>query len=94
MLQAWTQLRPLQVTLPLAGAVQAAQLFPQEFVLVLPFTTQLLPQAWKPRSQRTPQAKGLPAQVAEPLPAGLGHGPHELPQLSVLVSDRQLLPQR
>lgn len=44
LLQAWTQLRPLQVTDPLAGAVQPEQVLPQELVLVLPLTTQLFPQ--------------------------------------------------
>lgn len=37
-----------------------------------------------------PQTKGLPLQTADPLLAGLLHGPHELPQLSVLLSARQL----
>ena len=89
-----TQLRPLQDTDPLAGDVQAVQVLPQEFVLVLPLTTQLLPQAWYPKSQLTPQAWGMPPQVAVPLLAGLAHGLHELPQLSGLMSARQLLPQR
>jgi hypothetical protein len=85
----------LQVTVPLVGAVQAAQVLPQELMLVLPLTTQLLPQAWNPVSQRTPQAKGLPLHVAEPLLAGLLQGLHELvPQLSGLLSARQLFPQR
>jgi hypothetical protein len=84
----------LQDTDPLAGDVQAVQVLPQEFVLVLPSTTQLLPQAWYPRSQLTPQAGGLPLHVAEPLLAGLAHGLHKLPQLSGLLSARQLEPQR
>jgi hypothetical protein len=49
-LQARTQPVPLQVTVPFAGAVQTAQLLPQEVRLVLPFTTQValapVPQAW------------------------------------------------
>jgi hypothetical protein len=84
----------LQVTDPLAGAVQAVQVLPQELVLVLPSTTQLLPQAWYRLSHLTPQTKGMPLQVAEPLLAGLAHGLHKLPQLSELLSSRQLLPQR
>jgi hypothetical protein len=36
----------LQVTDPPVGAWQTAQLLPQELLSVLPFTTQVLPQAW------------------------------------------------
>jgi hypothetical protein len=36
---------PLQVTVPLAGAVQTVQEFPHELTSVLPLTTQALPQA-------------------------------------------------
>jgi hypothetical protein len=44
-LHARTQLVPLQVTEPLAGARQTVQEFPHELGSVLPLTTQLLPQA-------------------------------------------------
>jgi hypothetical protein len=94
LLQVCTQLRPLHVTEPLAGDVQGAQVLPQELVLVLPLTTQLLPQAWKPVSHFTPQARGLPLQVAVPLLAGLVHALHELPQLAGLSLATQAFPQR
>jgi hypothetical protein len=45
LLQARTQLLPLQVTEPLAGAVQTAHAFPHELGSVLPFATQVSPQA-------------------------------------------------
>jgi hypothetical protein len=44
-LQARTHRVPLQVTVPLAGAVQTAQEFPHEFRSVLPLTTHLSSQA-------------------------------------------------
>jgi hypothetical protein len=44
--QDWTQLVPLHVTDPPAGAWQTVQLLPQEFLSVLPLTTQVVPQAW------------------------------------------------
>jgi hypothetical protein len=40
-LQARTQLVPLQDTVPFAGATQTAQLFPHDMRLVLPLTTQV-----------------------------------------------------
>lgn len=81
---------PSQVATPFWGTGQAEQEVPQ--LAVPELDTQALPQRCVPALHCTPQEK--PLQVGTPLPDGLGHGAHELPQLSALVLDKQRSPHR
>jgi hypothetical protein len=89
-LQEGTQLVPLQVTVPLPGALQAAQVFPHELRSVLPFTMQVLPHWWKPELQETTQL--VPLQATVPLVGSVQTTqltPHELTPFTSQVMPSQ-----
>jgi hypothetical protein len=98
-LQAGTQApAALHVTVPFAGAVHTRQLLPHDVMLRLPLTTQVAPQAWYPVVQFTPQARGVPLQVAVPF-VGTAQGVQAaavavVPQAVRLVLRAHMLPQR
>jgi hypothetical protein len=68
------------------------QLSPQEFLSVLPLTTQVAPQAWVPAGQDWTHL--VPLQVTDP-PVGAWQTVHVLPQefRSVLPLTTQVVPQ-
>ena len=91
----------LQVTVPLAGAVQTVQLFPHDVMAVLPLMTHVVaapvPHSWYPVVQLTPQVGVAPSHVAVPL-AGTGQGVHAaavavVPHDIGLVLSAHVLPQ-
>ena len=92
----------LQVTVPLAGAVQTVQLLPHDVIAVLPLITQVavapVPHWWYPVVQLTPQASGVPLQVAVPF-VGTVHGVQAavvavVSQVRMLLFIVQVFPQR
>ena len=62
---------------PAGGTHDVQEVVPQELTLVL--LAQVVPQAWLPALQVTPQA--VPLQVAVPF-SGVVHGVHALPQVA------------
>jgi len=96
-LQAGTHEVPLQVTVPLAGAVQVAQEAPQASTVL--FATQVgacaVPRWQKPGVLQTTRQLSDPglatlSQAAIPLLAGAGHALQELPQVATALSGTQV----
>jgi len=95
-LQCATQRVPLQVFVPMASAVQAPQVFPQDDALVLSSATQTrlpsVPQAWKFELQFTSQV--VPVQAAAPL-VGAAQAEHPLavqPASGLLFRTQRMAP--
>jgi hypothetical protein len=93
-LQVGTQAPPTQPTLAaFAGVAHGVQEVPQLLTLVLSrqVGAAAVPQRWNPGAlQATPQASGVPSQVAIPLAGGATHGAQDAPQLVVRPFDTQV----
>jgi hypothetical protein len=93
-LQVGTQAPPTQSTLAaFVGVAHGVHDVPQLFTLVLArqVGAAAVPHWWNPGAlHATPQASGVPSQVAIPLAGGATHGVQDAPQLVVRPFDTQV----